>query len=289
MCELKEVKYLVMVPANCAVVNCFNNSKKLKYFKETPCEKHAALLKNECGCEPPFPLYMFPSIKRNFEKREAWIKLLKRVTTENKEWKPCSNDRVCREHYVDGIPTVENPNPTQYELKQTKPRRTLFREPKKLPASSASAQSTNHTTVTISGAAFISPPPSSLLACPDFSSPVSEHSYCTRNNPIKCESCDNKDVLINLYKKKLEQLTRENRLLKRAKLLKSKHMSFSWPFIKTDKKMNVYTGLSSIKLFEAVYNLLSLYIPRILYCRGTKTIISSKVRSRIFIQSSQKK
>ena len=214
--------------ANCAVVNCFNNSKKLKYFKETPCEIHTGSLKNDCGCKPLFRLYMFPSIKINFEKREAWIKLLKRVTADNKEWKPCGNDRVCSEHFVDGIPTVENPNPTLklgYELKQTKPRRTLFREPltkkpKKLPASSTSTQSTYHTTATISGA-VMSPPPSPSLSCPDFSSPVSEHSYCTRNNPIKCESYDYKDILINSsYRKKLEQLARENRLLKREKFLK---------------------------------------------------------------------
>ena len=54
------------------------------------------------------------------------------------------------------------------------------------------------------------------------------------------------------------------------------------------QKMNFYTGLLSIKLFEAVYNLLSPYIPRLLYWRGTKRIISSKVRPRTFIQSSQK-
>ena len=114
-----------MVPANCAVVGCFNNSKKLKKFHESSCEIHTGLIKRNCGCEPPFRLYMFPS-------REKWIQLLKRVTADNKEWKPCSNDRVCNEHFVDGIPTVENPNPTLklgYELKQTKPRRTLFREP----------------------------------------------------------------------------------------------------------------------------------------------------------------
>ena len=92
---------------------------------------------------------MFPSIKRNFEEREAWIKLLKRVTADNKKWKPFGNERVCIEHFVDGIPTTENPNPTLklgLELKQTKPRRTLFWEPftkklKKLPESSATTLS----------------------------------------------------------------------------------------------------------------------------------------------------
>ena len=111
---------------------------------------------------------------------------------------------------LDGIPTVENPNPTLklgYELKQTKPRQTLFRDPftkklKKLPESSATTLSANHTTATISGAAFMSPPQSPSLSCPNFFSPVSEHCYCTRDNPIKHKSCDYNDVLINSYKKK---------------------------------------------------------------------------------------
>ena len=53
--------------------------------------------------------------------------------------------------------------------------------------------------------------------------------------------------------------------------------------------MNLYTGLLSVELFEVVYNLLSSYIPKLSYWRGTKRIIISKVRSRAFIQSSQKK
>ena len=53
--------------------------------------------------------------------------------------------------------------------------------------------------------------------------------------------------------------------------------------------MNFYTGLSSIKLFAAVYNLISFYIPRLLDWNGTKRTISSKIRPRTFIQSSQKK
>ena len=122
------------------------------------------------------------------EKHElAWIKLLKKVTDHNKEWSLCSED------LVDSKPAVENPNPTLklgYELTQKKPRQTLFREPltkkpKKLPASSASVQSTNHTTATVSGTAFMSPLPSPSLSCSDFSSPVSEHKYYTRNSPIK--------------------------------------------------------------------------------------------------------
>ena len=81
---------------------------------------HIGLLKNDCECEPPLQqLFMFPSIKRNFEKREAWVKLLKRVK---------DNDMVCSEHFVDGILTFEIPNPILklgYELKERHPKGTL--------------------------------------------------------------------------------------------------------------------------------------------------------------------
>ena len=98
----------MMGQTNCAVVNCFNNSKKLKYFEDTPCEIHIGFLKNYGGCEPACRLYMFPSIKRNLEKREAQMKLSKRVTADNKEWKSCGNDRACSVDFVDVTPTVEN-------------------------------------------------------------------------------------------------------------------------------------------------------------------------------------
>ena len=73
-----------MCRANCAVANCLNNSRKYKYFKEAPREIYTGFLKNDVGCEPLFPLYMFSSIKKNFGKRKARIKLLKRVITDNK-------------------------------------------------------------------------------------------------------------------------------------------------------------------------------------------------------------
>ena len=55
---------------------------KLKKWEKTVCEEagHENLLKKNCSCEPPYRLYMFPSSQRNGEKREAWIRLIKRET-----------------------------------------------------------------------------------------------------------------------------------------------------------------------------------------------------------------
>ena len=152
---------------------------------------------------------------------------------------------------LDGIPTVENPNPTLklgYELKQNQGE--LYLESLSLKSLKHYQQAAFQLSLPIiqpllyQVQPFISSPPSPSLSCPDFSSPVSEHCYCTRSNPINCESCDYKDVLINSYKKKLEQLARQNRLLKRAKLLmKSKHISFSWAFTKADKNELLYWSI----------------------------------------------
>jgi len=103
-----------MGPANCAVIGCQNSTAKLKKWENTVCKKigHDTFIKKNCGCQKPFILYMFPSEKSFREKREAWTKLLKRETAKKTACNPCPSDRVCSLHFVDGVPSVENPNPT---------------------------------------------------------------------------------------------------------------------------------------------------------------------------------
>ena len=105
---------MTMGNGNCAVIGCHNTSKTLKHWKESICDltEHKGKVKELCGCVAPFRLFMFPSIKTFQHKRETWIKLLKRQNINKTPWKPCSSDRVCCEHFVDGIPTEQNPNPT---------------------------------------------------------------------------------------------------------------------------------------------------------------------------------
>ena len=66
---------------------------------------------------------------RNSEKRARWVKAMKRVKPGNSRWSPCASDRVCSVHFIDGISTPNNPDPSQnlgYHGPQMKPRRTLF-------------------------------------------------------------------------------------------------------------------------------------------------------------------
>ena len=55
---------------------------------------------------------------------------------------------------------------------------------------------------------------------------------------------------------------------KRSELLNSKQSRFSWKKVKTAAKMNFYTGLSSIEVFIAVFNLIEPYLPSISYWVG---------------------
>ena len=87
-----------------------------------------------CGCDPPYKLYCFPSELRNSQRRQAWIKLLRREGKNKTNWKPCGSDRVCSNHFVDSVPTPANPDPTiniGYEKTTRKQasRREFFRRP----------------------------------------------------------------------------------------------------------------------------------------------------------------
>lgn len=101
-----------MGPVYCAVVGCKNSSYKLDKWKILKCKTHPGKLKQSCQCERPFQLYCFPGEKRYKDKRDKWARLLKRKNFDSTEWIPSKNHRVCSEHFVDGIPTVANPDPT---------------------------------------------------------------------------------------------------------------------------------------------------------------------------------
>ena len=53
---------------------------------------------------------------------------------------------------------------------------------------------------------------------------------------------------------------------------------------KTDEKMNFYTGVSTIKLFNAIFLIIAPYLPKLCYWRGPKRsmkVKSSKVRPHL--------
>ena len=122
-----------MGPANCAVIGCTNSTYNLKKWQQTECIKpeHENKLQMECGCTQLFRLFMFPSELKNGERRKQWITLTKRETLKKTHWTPKPSDRVCSEHFVDKIPTPENPFPSLklgYTTEEKPKRRELFRQ-----------------------------------------------------------------------------------------------------------------------------------------------------------------
>ena len=94
-----------MLKVNCAVINCSNSTYKLKKWKQEICYERndfdSSCKREDCiHCIPPFKLYCFPSILRNAELRNKWIRALKRQNKDKTEWKPSESDRVCSIHLV---------------------------------------------------------------------------------------------------------------------------------------------------------------------------------------------
>ncbi|XP_057290874.1 uncharacterized protein LOC130613565 [Hydractinia symbiolongicarpus] len=74
-------------------------------------------------------------------------------------------------------------------------------------------------------------------------------------------------------------LTLQVETANRVKVFNTKKSVFTWRKIKTDQKINFYTGIVSIGMFESVFQLLNPYLSKIRYWRGPKRANSySKVK-----------
>ena len=271
-----------MGPSNCAVIGCTNSTYRLKKWEESLCYEpnHNGILKKHCGCNPPYRLYMFPSLKRNGEKRKQWVDLLKRVTDHKGPWSPCGSDRVCSDHFVDGIPTFENPNPSLklgYEIKERKKRRLIFkhdRQPGNSRIQEADEEPVNKKAPQLQEDVF-------ALADGDIMEEVEpKKSPATISSISKdCKSCSIKKTLVETQNEEIHKLC--NRL-KQVKIAYKRECQTAKPFsitdIKTDEKLNFYTGITSIDLYETLYKMLLPLIPSITFWRGTKKIVSKKVK-----------
>ena len=277
-----------MGPANCAVIGCTNSTYQLKKWQTSFCqeEDHKVSLKKDCGCKEPFKLYMFPSERRNGDKRKHWIAVMKRETNKKTAWAPRPSDRVCSDHFVDGIPTPENPFPSLklgYDIQEKPKRREI----------------TKYSTTSNKGKTSKSPGPSSsiLLSPPQSpppppSPPTCQNSASISNTQLplnnigdehcyfsKCIDCKKKDVLIANHQEKVGSLKIKINKLKIAYRRDTKiRKPFSIDDIKTDEKINFYTGITSLENFKAIFKMLSPLIPFITLWRGPKKIISQTVR-----------
>ena len=276
-----------MGPANCAVVGCKNSTYQLKKWQTSLCqvEDHKGSLKKDCGCKKPFELYMFPSMLKNGESRKKWVALMKRQTQKKTAWTPCPSDRVCSDHFVDGIPTPENPFPSlklgySVEEKPKRKERTARKASTKDQGPSSLALLSPPQSPPSVGAVLRSASSSNAVATSlPQRQPSSNHDHCYYSTT--CVDCKKKNVLIAHQKQDFDNLkTKFNKLKVSYKKDTKTTKPFSIVDIKTDEKMNFYTGITSIENFNAIYKILSPLALTITLWRGPKKVISQSVRPR---------
>ena len=96
-----------------------------------------------------------------------------------------------------------------------------------------------------------------------------------------------KEAIIEQYIKqhKQEVDTLKQRIKGLQKVIKTEKENcnpFSYKYIKTDKKINFYTGITTIKLFDTLFEILNPYLSRLRYWQGSKKqlrFVSKKVRA----------
>ena len=256
-----------MGKVNCAVIGCSNSSYQVNKWKGKICNFHDGVKRGMCGCDPPYKQYCFPSELRNSQRRQAWMKLLRREGKNKTNWKPCGSDRVCSNHFVDSIPTPANPDPTinmgyEQTTRKQASRRELFRRPLTLNLKPVTTGTSDEDIPSSSEAASTSPLLSPVL---------SDHSYIkTPNSQVCCHTCSDKSNLIESLVDKINMLNLKIKRGNRVNMFNSvKSSVFTWRKIKTDLKMNFYTGISSINLFNVIFLLLSPFLQHVRYWRGS--------------------
>ncbi|XP_065056361.1 uncharacterized protein LOC135684653 [Rhopilema esculentum] len=267
-----------MVNGNCAVIGCTNSRYKLKNWEKSSCDEHSGQPHKDCPCARPFTLHVFPSSKLNLEKRKEWTRLMRRTRKGNKEWTPGQSDMVCSRHFVDGRPTLANPNPSLdlgYDKPAKIPRRTLVRR-------------------------AAEPQPSSSTACvaddDEHNRPRSDHEiFNVLESPCNEEGCQPYDSGTPSVKElmgKISAITKENNDLKVAvdklsselesctlEKRQAKSLGMSADCIKIDRKMKFFTGIQTVKMFHALFSVLKPYMPNLVLWRRSKTIFSHKAKT----------
>ena len=101
---------------HCYVIGSSNDDYRLRKWRESTCATHGDF-QERCPCPRPFELCPFPTKRRDKEKRQRWIQILERASSPSSlnYLEPSKEHRVCSDHFIDGQPTVLNPD-TQLKL-----------------------------------------------------------------------------------------------------------------------------------------------------------------------------
>jgi len=151
---------------------------------------------------------------------------MNRTTKKNSAWMPGESDLVCSLHFVDGKPSLENPNPTLnlgYQKAAKNPRRALIRND------------------------------------PECADCVFDAGGVSSEVTNVCKDCLEKDTLLSSLSEQLQALSLEKNRLKSqvedltAVTSQKQTQPFSFSAIKSDNKMKFYTGISTVAMFHVIF------------------------------------
>eukprot|EP00057_Strongylocentrotus_purpuratus_P003574 XP_003726928.1 PREDICTED: uncharacterized protein LOC100888579 [Strongylocentrotus purpuratus] len=258
----------------CAVVGCGNESFQLEKWKQGFCSKHQTRFGlGCCDCPPPFRLFPFPTDRKDAEARKRWNKFMnKKDAKSGKNWMNKFHDRVCSIHFLDGEPTVGNPDPVLHlgykPSQRLTPKRALPREREEVHVPRNKKACSTHATP--------DPDPDPTTTTSSEESAEHDHRYiykCDCRPDCDCQGCVTKQRKINQLEHKVKDL--EHKLISRqavsTKCSKSSRKKLiSAENIKTDKDVVHCTGMSSKQAFEDMFSYLEPKAKNINYWKSTQ-------------------
>ena len=304
----------------CAVINCSSSDYGLKKWSNSNCQKHHCLHGSDnCNCRQPYHLHNFPTKLKKPAERSKWVQLLNRVTPSNKPWSPKKSSRVCSKHFVDSLPTEENPLPTEnlgYNAKRKVENLTsiyanprLKKKAKRSPCQlSVNPQNVHHdhsyTSVNNSSSVIHHPVKAIMDEHRDSNSVENGtvnllievimllYGFVCGSNVVNflyvvLSSCRQKLNVILILRAQVLSLRDENdRLKKRVVCLQKKHdscrckLSLFDQLIKNDDDVNFYSGIPTITTFKHLQEFIAPYVRHLWRgAKHTSTKIKRKFRS----------
>ena len=264
----------------CAVTDCGNSTYNLERWKAKPCKLHGCKFGELlCSCPQPFTLYPFPSGKQNLAMRKKWTKMVNRTAlSTGKNWEPEKYSRICSKHFVDGMPTKENPVPTLlmgYDVKPLKPSRPSPKKRHLLPPKSTKKE------VPLLG---------ETLVVSEGESAKHDHGQycfsCMCGKDCRCKGCFSlhmqvleREVEISRLETELED-AKLNRSTGEISNLRTTKIFNTSKFLDNDSKVKHYTGLPNKSSFYSLLDHLEKRAKNMRYWLGSKKVISTKLNRK---------
>ena len=274
---------LIIMGRMCAVIGCANSIHKLDHWYSQLCDRHGCKF-GSCICKPPFILYPFPSEKKNPDGRRRWAKLVNRKNKSGHNWQPNYQDRICSEHFKDGEPTKEWPDPTE-KLGYDAPGNSSAKSPRNPPKERVEyipkkrvGKRKRDDTPNVPCTDFIdfddSLPqenaeivPVSEDLQPEQKDHLGDHNYYSKYD-TSCTSCIEKQSVIEDLKLKNYH---HQQKIKAMKFKQRERDDFVTSVVtKNDISVNRYTGIASKKKLQCLHHVLAPKVKRMKYWSGTK-------------------